>query len=156
MWKFKIIWPYSTCTITILNVEFTLQYIFEQIWNILEEHADSKTLKKIIFLGVCKIHFIIEFFASNTLMDIHFWRQISWVKWMPRQRIPQLQTSKPQKSTHLLKWKSTDWNILLDLAISTLNINVRCHWCLLYFLVFQRYQQSNWRIETHAFKSSFC
>ena len=102
-----------------------------------------------MFSGFCQNHFVIEFFASNALLDTHFWWQIYCIKWMPWQRISQFFFS----YTGTMSWKSIGWNILLDLVVSAFDINVKCHWCLLHFLLFQRYQWSNWGIKKNAFKA---
>ena len=57
------------------------------------------------------------------------------------------------KSWTLLEWKSNCSNILLDLAVSTWDTSVKYNWRLLHFLLFQRYQQSNWEFKTVSFKS---
>ena len=72
---------------------------------------------------------------------------------MPRQRISKIFL---YKSGILLEWKSICSNILLDLAVTTWAINVKHCWCLLYFVLFQRYQWCNWKVKTDAFKSGLC
>ena len=69
---------------------------------------------------------------------------------MSRQRISQILL---YKSWTLLERKSNCSNILLDLAVSTWDTNVKYNWRLLHFLLFQRYQQSNWEFKTVSFKS---